>query len=74
MKPATKVFFNTIVLYFKIIISMAISLITVPIVLNSLGQSDYGLYSLTAGVAAMLGFLNNSMSVSTQRFMSVTMG
>ena len=34
----------------------------------------YGLYNLVAGVVAMLSFLNNSMTVSTQRFMSVAMG
>lgn len=74
MKTTTKVVFNTIVLYARILISMAISLITVPLVLHALGQSDYGLYSLVGGIVAMLGFLNNSMSVSTQRFMSVAMG
>ena len=74
MRVATKVIFNTIVLYARILISMAISLITVPLVLHSLGQSDYGLYSLVGGIIAMLAFLNNSMSVATQRFMSVAMG
>lgn len=74
MRTATKVVFNTIVLYAKILITMAISLITVPMVLHALGQSDYGLYSLVGGIIAMLAFLNNSMSVATQRFMSVAMG
>ena len=74
MKVATKIVFNTIVLYARILISMAISLITVPMVLHALGQSDYGLYSLVGGIIAMLAFLNTSMSVSTQRFMSVAMG
>ena len=74
MKTSTRVIFNTGILYLKILISMAISLITVPVVLNALGQNDYGLYSLVAGIAAMLAFLNNSMSVSTQRFMSVSIG
>lgn len=74
MQTKTKVVFNTVVLYARILISMAISLISIPLVLHALGQSDYGLYSLVGGVVAMLGFLNNSMSVSTQRFMSVAMG
>lgn len=74
MKTATKVVFNTVVLYAKILLTMAISLITVPMVLHALGSSDYGLYSLVGGIIAMLAFLNNSMSVATQRFMSVAMG
>jgi len=53
---------------------MFISLYTVPLVLRALGASDYGLFNLVAGVIAMLAFLNASMTVSTQRFMSVYMG
>ena len=74
MRTASKVVFNTVVLYAKILISLAISLVSVPMVLHALGQSDYGLYSLVGGVVALLAFLNTSMSVSTQRFMSVAMG
>lgn len=74
MKTATRVVFNTVILYVKILITMAISLVTVPLVLHALGKSDYGLYSLVGGIIAMLAFLNNSMSVATQRFMSVAMG
>lgn len=74
MGAARKVIFNTIVLYAKILVSMAIALVSVPLVLRALGASDYGLYNLVAGVVAMLSFLNNSMTVSSQRYMSVAMG
>ena len=74
MQTSTRVIFNTIVLYVKVILSLAISLISVPLILNALGASDYGLYNLVAGVVAMLSFLNTSMTVSSQRFMSVAMG
>lgn len=74
MRTAERVVFNTIVLYAKIIASMAIALVSVPLVLHALGASDYGLYNLVAGVVAMLSFLNNSMTVSSQRYMSVAMG
>lgn len=74
MQAATKVVFNTAVLYAKIIISMAIALVSVPLVLKALGASDYGLYNLIAGIVSMLTFLNNSMTVSSQRYMSVAMG
>lgn len=74
MRTAERVVFNTIVLYVKIIASMIIALVTVPLVLHALGASDYGLYNLVAGVVAILSFLNNSMTVSSQRYMSVAMG
>lgn len=74
MRAATKVAFNTIFLYSRLIVSMAISLISVPLVLKALGASDYGLYNLVAGVVTMLSFLTSSMTVSSQRFFSVTMG
>lgn len=74
MQTSTKVVFNTVILYVKVITSLAIALISVPLVLKALGASDYGLYNLVAGVVAMLAFLNNSMTVSSQRYMSVAMG
>lgn len=74
MKVAEKVVFNTIVLYSRVIISMLLSLVSVPIILKALGASDYGLYSLVAGVILMLTFLNASMHVVTQRYLSVAMG
>lgn len=61
-------------IYIKIIVTMVISLFTVPVVLNALGASDYGLYNLVAGIVLMLSFLNGSMTVSTQRYLSVYMG
>lgn len=74
MNPKTKVAVNTIVLYIRVLISMAISLITVPILLNAMGASDYGLVNLVAGLVGMLSFLNASLTVSSQRYMSVAMG
>lgn len=69
-----KILFNTIFLYIRIIVSIVISLWTVPIILGTLGVEDYGIYNLVAGIIAMLSFLNISMIVSTQRYMSVSLG
>lgn len=66
--------FNSIILYTKIIITMLISLVSVPMILNALGKSDYGLYNLIAGVISMLSFLNSSISITTQRYLSVAIG
>lgn len=53
MQTTVRVVFNTVVLYAKIIMSMAIALVSVPLVLKALGASDYGLYNLVAGIVAM---------------------
>ncbi len=74
MQIAQKVIFNTAVLYTKILVTMVVALVSVPLVLKALGASDYGLYNLVAGIIAMLSFFNNSMTVSSQRYMSVAMG
>ena len=74
MDHTQKVMFNSIILYTKIIITMLISLVSVPLILKALGKSDYGLYNLIAGVISMLSFLNSSMSITTQRYLSVAIG
>lgn len=74
MSSKSKVVFNTLFLYGRLVFSIAISLISVPIILRALGASDYGLYNLVAGVVSMLSFLTSSMTISSQRFLSVTMG
>ncbi len=74
MQGTGRIVFNTVVLYTKILVCLVISLWTVPIVLSALGKSDFGLYNLVAGVVAMLAFLNGAMTISTQRFLSVTRG
>jgi O-antigen/teichoic acid export membrane protein len=43
-------------------------------VLNALGAEDYGIYHVIAGFVVMLGFLNNTMSASSQRFFSFELG
>lgn len=74
MNTANRVIFNTAVLYVKIVVNMLISLVSVPLIMHALGVSDYGLYNLIAGVIGMLAFLNASMTVSTQRYLSVSIG
>ncbi|MEE0237520.1 MAG: hypothetical protein UD961_15375, partial [Bacteroidales bacterium] len=36
----------------------------------TLGDTDYGLYSVIAGVVAMLSFVSNALIISTQRYLS----
>ena len=74
MKASVKVFYNTCALYIKMGITIVIGLYLTRVVLNELGVEDYGIYNLIGGVIALLSFLQTALSVSTQRFLSVTMG
>lgn len=49
---------------------MIVALWTTRIILNALGEDDFGVYSLVAGVVTMLGFVNASLSGATQRFIN----
>lgn len=65
---------NTILLYFRMILVMGVSLYTQRVVLDKLGASDYGIYNSVAGVVAMLGFLNGTLSTGTSRFLTFEIG
>ena len=65
---------NTLMLYFRQILSMLVSLYTVRVVLETLGVEDYGIYNVVAGVVVLFSFLNQAMANSTQRFLNFAMG
>lgn len=65
---------NALFLYIRMALSMIVSLYTSRIVLDVLGVSDYGVYSLVAGVVVMFTFLNASMSSATSRFLAYEIG
>lgn len=65
---------NTLMLYFRMGISMLISLYTSRIVLRELGVDDYGVYSVVAGITSMFTFLNGALSEATNRFITFELG
>lgn len=65
---------NTILLYFRMIFLMLISLYTSRVVLNTLGVEDYGIYNVVGGVVTIFAFLNAAMNASTQRYMTFYLG
>ena len=71
---AKRVAKNTGFLYARMAITVFISLYVTRLVLGSLGTEDFGIYSLVAGMVAMLVFLNAAMTAASQRFMSYAQG
>lgn len=74
MNRTRKILRNTAALYIKIILSTVVSLFVTRIALNKLGVSDFGLYSLVAGVIAVFAFLSGALMISTQRYLSIAIG
>ncbi len=65
---------NTSLLYFRMLITMIVTLYTSRIVLNTLGIEDFGIYNIIGGVIILFTFLNVAMSNTTQRFLSFELG
>lgn len=65
---------NTLILYFKLIISIIVSFVVSRLVLEALGTSDYGLYNVVGGIVALLNILGTSMVATSYRYMAVELG
>jgi O-antigen/teichoic acid export membrane protein len=65
---------NTGMLYFRMMLTIAVSLYTARILLNTLGIEDFGIYNVVGGVVMLISFLNSSMASATQRFISFELG
>ena len=61
---------NTLMLYVRMLFTMAVSLFTSRVVLQTLGVEDYGVFSVVGGVITMFAFINGGMVSSTQRYLN----
>lgn len=53
---------------------MGITLYSSRVILKMLGVDDYGVYNVVGGIVVMLGFLNQTLSVGSQRFITFALG
>lgn len=65
---------NTLMLYFRMLVMMAVSLYTSRVVLDTLGVSDYGIYNVVGGFVTMFSLISGAMTTATQRFLSFAIG
>lgn len=56
------------------LLSILVALYSTRLVLNTLGNDDYGIFNLVGGVIAMLSFLNAAMATSSQRYLTYYLG
>lgn len=65
---------NTLFLYFRMILLIAINLYASRLVLKLLGVEDYGIYNIVGGVVNMFTFMGGAMTAATQRYLNYYLG
>lgn len=65
---------NTLFLYFRTLLVMAISLYTSRVILSALGVEDYGVYNVVGGAIAMFGVVSSALSAAISRFVTFELG
>ncbi|RJF58401.1 hypothetical protein D4100_06500 [Serratia inhibens] len=65
---------NTIFLATRTVLSIIISFYTTRVILQQLGASDYGLFSVVYGIVGFTVFLSSAMNESVQRFIAINIG
>lgn len=65
---------NTVFLYIRMLLTMAVSLYTSRIVLRTLGVDDFGIFSVVGGLVSMSSLLTATMSVTISRFLTFELG
>lgn len=74
MNKNTTIFRNTIYLYVRMLVVIAINLYSSRLVLQYLGVDDFGIYNIVGGIVSMMLFVNNSMSGATSRYINYSLG
>ena len=65
---------NTILLYFRTILIMLVSIYTSRVVLKALGVEDYGIYNAVGGVIAMFSVISGALSNAISRYITFGLG
>ena len=65
---------NTLMLYVRLSITIAISLYTSRVILNVLGIEDYGIYNVVGGFVSMFAVFTSAMCVAESRFITFELG
>lgn len=69
--PSDRIVKNSTVLYLRTFITLIISLFTSRITLDVLGIENWGLYNVIGGFVALLAFMNSSLGLAAQRFLTI---
>lgn len=65
---------NTLMLYVRMLFMMFLGLFTSRIVLDALGENDFGVYNVIGGVVAMFTMISGALNSAVSRFITFEMG
>ena len=65
---------NTLLLYLRTLLVMAISLYTSRVILVTLGIDNYGIYNVIGGFVSMFSLAGGTLVSATQRFLNFEIG
>ena len=65
---------NTLMLYVRMIFLLLVGFYASRVVLDSLGEDDYGIYGVVGGVVAMFSIISGALSSAVSRFITFEMG
>ncbi|MED9547738.1 O146 family O-antigen flippase, partial [Escherichia marmotae] len=69
-----RLFFNSIIMYLRMILLMLITLYISRVTINTLGIEKFGLYSVISGFVLLAGVFTNILESTSQRFLSKSLG
>lgn len=65
---------NTLMLYVRMFALLLVGLYTSRVVLEALGENDYGIYNVVGGVVAMFTIISGALNSAVSRFITFEMG
>lgn len=65
---------NTMMLYIRMMFMMLIGLYTSRVILDKLGEIDFGIYNVVGGFVSMFSIFNSGLISATQRFLTFELG
>lgn len=74
MNDNKRIAINSFVIFFRLCIVSLISVLVSRLVLDALGASDFGLYSVVGGIVTLLNVANTAMLSTTYRYLAFEIG
>ena len=65
---------NTLMLYVRMLFLLLVGFYTSRVVLDSLGENDYGIYTVVGGVVAMFTMISGALNSAVSRYITFEMG
>ena len=65
---------NSLILYVRLFIISITGLVVTRVILQGLGENNFGIYSVVGGIVALMGLINTVMLSASNRFIAFELG